>query len=72
MKINLNVKNMIAKMRQARNEEDLEGIHDTFYKMYNLGFITYDEWKKFTQATDGWVFDENDRLVDFDTGKEIA
>lgn len=71
MKIKLNVNNMVAKMRQARNQEDLEEIHDTFYKMYNLDFITHEEWKKFTKIIDDWVFDENDRLVDFETGEPI-
>lgn len=71
-KIALNVKNMVAMMRHAEDQEVFDKIHDTFYTMYNLGFITHEEWKKFADTTDRWTFDENDKLVDFETGEEIA
>ena len=70
-KIALNVKNMVTMMRHAEDQEILDKVHDTFYAMYNLGFITHEEWKKFTDKTDRWVFD-GDKLVDFETGEEIV
>ena len=56
---------------KAKRKEILDKVHDTFYAMYNLGFITHEEWKKFTDKTDRWVFD-GDKLVDFETGEEIV
>ena len=70
-KITLNVKNMIAVLRQARSREDITEIHNTFCRMYNLGFITREEWIKFTDTTNAWTV-EGGKLVDADTGEEIA
>ena len=71
-KIALNVKNMVAMMRHAEDQEILEKVLDTFYTLYNLGFITDEEWKKFTKTTDRWTFNEDGALVDFETGEPIA
>lgn len=70
-KINLNVKNMIATMKQARSREDVAEIHNTFCKMYNLGFITREEWNRYYDITEAWTF-EDGKLVDADTGEAIA
>ena len=70
-KIALNVKNMIASMKQARSREDVTEIHNTFCRMYNLGFISREEWFKFADTTESWTI-EGGKLVDADTGEEIA
>lgn len=70
MKKALNVKQMVNTYLWSWDQ--MPETWETFYKMMNLGFISYDEWEKFFSKCHSWVFErEKCRVVDMNTGEVI-
>lgn len=65
----LNVKQMKETLVNycGGNQDDYDGIWETFRMMRNLGFITHDEWSRFWDETHEWTI-EGDYLVNGYTG----
>lgn len=70
MKTALNVKNMKETYLNAK--KDMGEVWRTFWNMHSMGFITYDEWKRFHHACARWEYDpERNAVIDFDTEEII-
>lgn len=71
----LNIKNMKETLVNycGGDQEEFNKIWDGFVQMANLGFITYDTWKKFFTEVAGWTI-VGDKLIDIrwdDNGEPI-
>lgn len=70
MKMNLNFKNMVETYKRT-NASSTTWI--SFHTMYALGFIEYALWNKFIGECKHWEYDlKNDRIINTDTGEEVA
>ncbi len=70
-KRNLNVKNMKDTYLYAR--ADMRKVWEAFCTMYQMGFISSDEWDKFFEACYSWEYDSSQNaVVDCITGDLIT
>ena len=70
-KRNLNVRNMKDTYLYAR--ADMRKVWEAFYTMYQMDFISCDEWHKFFEACKSWEYDSTQNaVVDCMTGDLIT
>jgi hypothetical protein len=54
----LNVTNMKETLvNYSRSREEFDKIWDSFYRMTNMGFISFKTWSKFFEQCRGWYYD---------------
>lgn len=72
MKKALNVKNMLEATRRAVDDDELEEIRNSFNTMYNLGFVTDDEFDKYISIVDHWTINDEGDIEDWETGEVVV
>lgn len=55
----LNLKNMKETLvNYSGDQEEFSEIWNGFYKMFRMGFISWETWSKFFKQCHGWYYDE--------------